>query len=167
MYYSSGEITLTHDQKAEIRGSWALITPMRETTAHLFYYHLFQNYPELKPMFVGNMKVQGERFFKLIDLGVQRLDQLETFAAQLKDAGKAHRDYGVALNDYKKVKVSLLWTLEASLGEQYSMETREAWAVCYNLMSFAMIEGAEYGTLKTELEPYSANWLEELTTRST
>lgn len=121
-----------------------MVLPNQEATAGLFYDRLFDQYPEVRPMFKGNMQEQGEKLMKMLDLAVSSLDDVESLIEPLKAAGKAHKGYGVAEADYQKVAASLLWTLEKGLGEAFTPKVKEAWTQTYTTLAGVMIEGAGY-----------------------
>ncbi|MFK7857690.1 MAG: globin family protein [Granulosicoccus sp.] len=151
---------MTPTQKTLVKESWALVLPIQEKAADLFYTRLFDQYPEVRPMFKGDMQEQGEKLMKMLDLAVNSLDNIESLVVPLKAAGKAHKDYGVAEADYPKVAASLLWTLEKGLGEAYTDDVKDAWTATYTTLSSVMIEGAGYSSNEPELKKPS--WLKSL-----
>jgi len=153
---------MTPNQKDLIRESWSKVLPIQETAAELFYGRLFSTYPEVAPLFKGDMKEQGEKLMKMLDQAVGSLDNIEALIDPLKQAGLAHKGYGVNKEDYAKVGDSLLWTLEQGLGEGFDEPTREAWVVTYTTLSGVMIEGAEYDApveIKAEKRPWFKRFL--------
>lgn len=140
------------EDKQHVRDSWAKVVPIQETAAELFYRRLFDQNPEVKPLFKGDMKEQGAKLMKMIDLAVGSLDNLDALVAPLKAAGLAHKGYGVAEEDYAKVGAALLWTLEQGLGEAYTEEVKTAWTSTYTTLSSVMIDGAGYGSSTTVIE---------------
>lgn len=151
---------MTPTQKTLVKESWAKVLPIQETAADLFYTRLFDQYPEVRPMFKGDMQEQGEKLMKMLDLAVNSLDDIDALIEPLKAAGKAHRDYGVAEADYPKVAASLLWTLEQGLGEAYTDDVKSAWTATYGTLSSVMIDGAGYSS--TEPETKKLSWLQSL-----
>ncbi len=135
---------MTPNEKDLVRESWSKVLPIQETAAELFYGRLFAVYPEVAPMFKGDMKEQGEKLMKLLDQAVGSLDNIETLIEPLKQSGRAHRAYGVQQEDYDKVADCLLWTLGQGLGEAFDEKTKGAWVVTYQTLSGVMIEGANY-----------------------
>ncbi len=135
---------MTPQQKALVKDSWAKVLPIQEQAAAMFYNNLFENNPEVRPMFKGDMQAQGEKLMKMLDQAVGSLDNIETMIEPLKAAGKAHKSYGVAEDDYPKVAASLLWTLEQGLGEGFTDDVKEAWTITYTTLAGVMIEGAGY-----------------------
>lgn len=135
---------MTPTQKQIVRDTWTQVLPIQETAASLFYGRLFDQYPEVKPMFKGDMQEQGEKLMKMLDQAVSSLDNLDALVLPLKQAGKAHKGYGVKAEDYDKVGASLLWTLQQGLGDAYTPAVEDAWSSTYATLSSVMIDGAEY-----------------------
>lgn len=135
---------MTPEQKQIVKDTWAQVLPIQETAASLFYGRLFDQYPEVKPMFKGDMQQQGEKLMKMLDQAVGSLDTLDALVVPLKQAGKAHKGYGVKAEDYDKVGASLLWTLQQGLGDTYTPAVEDAWSSTYSTLSSVMIDGAEY-----------------------
>ena len=50
---------MTPQQITQIRDSFALVQPMADEVAALFYRHLFTADPSLRPLFKGDMQQQG------------------------------------------------------------------------------------------------------------
>lgn len=151
---------MTPTQKSLVKETWAQVLPIQETAADLFYTRLFDEYPEVRPMFKGNMQEQGEKLMKMLDLAVNSLDNVEALIEPLKAAGKAHKEYGVAEEDYQKVAASLLWTLEQGLGDAYTDDVKDAWTATYVTLSGVMIEGAGYST--SESPASKPSWFQSL-----
>lgn len=154
---------MTPNQKELVRSSWAKVVPIQETAAELFYNRLFEEYPEVKPLFKGDMKKQGKKLMKMLNQAVGSLDNIEALIEPLKGAGKAHKGYGVKADDYDKVGASLLWTLEAGLGDDFTTEVKDAWAETYTTLSGVMIDGAEYETVTAaKVPPPRKSWFKSL-----
>jgi len=117
---------MTPNQKDLVRESWSKVLPIQETAAELFYGRLFSVYPEVAPMFKGDMKEQGQKLMSMIDQAVSSLDNIEALIDPLKQAGKAHRGYGVQEEDYAKVADCLIWTLGQGLGDSFDEKTKDA-----------------------------------------
>lgn len=135
---------MTPEQKELVKNSWAQVMPIKETAAELFYNRLFDQYPEVKPYFKGDMKEQGKKLMMMINTAVGGLDNLESLIEPVKALGKKHVGYGVTKEDYDKVGASLLWTLEQGLKDSFTPEVKEAWTVTYTTLADVMIEGSSY-----------------------
>ncbi|MGH1357583.1 MAG: globin family protein [Burkholderiaceae bacterium] len=137
---------MTPDQKQLVKDTWAKVLPIKDAAADMFYGRLFEQYPEVRPYFKGDMKNQGEKLMAMLNQAVMSLDKIESLIDPLKQAGLAHRGYGVLAEDYDKVGASFLWTLEQGLGEFYTPEVNDAWTVTYQTLASVMIDGAQYDT---------------------
>ena len=135
---------MTPEQKKLVKDSWAKVAPIKEAAADLFYNRLFENYPEVKPYFKGDMKEQGRKLMAMITAAVNGLDNLEELIEPIKDLGQRHVSYGVKKEDYEKVGNSLLWTLEQGLKDGFTPDVKEAWAVTYTAITDLMKQGAKY-----------------------
>lgn len=129
--------TITH-----VKTSWAKVTPIAEQAAELFYGRLFEVYPEVKPLFKGDMKAQGRKLMAMINTGVNSLDNLDPVVQPIKDMGARHAGYGVAEGDYDKVADALLWTLDKGLGDDFTPEVKAAWVEVYTVLADTMKAGA-------------------------
>jgi hemoglobin-like flavoprotein len=131
------------EQKLLVQESFAKVVPISALAADLFYSRLFELDPSLKPLFKGDMKEQGQKLMMMIRTAVDGLDDLDKLVPVVQDMGRRHATYGVENSHYDTVGVSLLWTLEQSLGPAFTPEVKEAWTVVYTLLTHTMKEAAE------------------------
>lgn len=129
---------MTPRQKALVQESFAWLEPMAETVATLFYARLFALDPSLRPLFRGDMTVQGRHLMDALALAVRSLDRLDALVPSLEALGRRHVAYGVRNQDYATVGAALLWTLEQGLGERLTPELTGAWAAAYGLLATTM-----------------------------
>lgn len=129
---------MTPRQKALVQESFAWLEPMAETVATLFYARLFALDPSLRPLFRGDMTVQGRHLMEALALAVRSLDRLDALVPSLEALGRRHVAYGVRNQDYATVGAALLWTLEQGLGERLTPELTGAWAAAYGLLATTM-----------------------------
>lgn len=135
---------MTPEQKQIVKDTWAMVLPIKQQAAEMFYNRLFDQYPEVRPYFKSDMTEQGEKLMAMLNQAVISLDNVEALIEPLRQSGKAHRGYGVKAEDYDKVGASFLWTLEQGLGDAYTPEVQDAWTVTYQTLASVMIDGAEY-----------------------
>lgn len=133
---------MTPQQIHLVRSSFELVRPIASQAAALFYARLFERDPSLNAMFHVDMAQQGERLMHMLDGAVRLLDRPETLAPVLTALGQRHAGYGVRDSHYPTVGAALLDTLAAGLGEAFTPEVREAWAVLYAEVAHAMRAGA-------------------------
>lgn len=125
-----------------IRRSFEQMAPVADEAAALFYRRLFEQSPELRPLFIGDMGQQGRRLMEMIGAAVRLLDHPPALLPVLAQLGARHAGYGVEPDDYRKVGQALIATLAEALGEAFDDATREAWVAMYALVSTTMIAAA-------------------------
>jgi hemoglobin-like flavoprotein len=136
-------MTLTAEQKRLVRSTWALVMPIQDEAARLFYGRLFEIDPSTKPLFAStDMAEQGKMLMQMINVAVAGLERLDAIRSAVKDLGRRHAGYGVKEEHYESVGAALLWTLGQGLGEEFTPEVEEAWAETYGTLTDIMKEGA-------------------------
>lgn len=135
-------MTLTQQQINLVQESWEKVMPISETAAELFYGQLFEIAPEVKPLFKGDMKTQGDKLMKMLNIAVNSLNNLGQIVPIVEESGRRHAGYGVKDAHYQKVAEALLWTLEKGLGEAFTEEVKHAWIAVYVLLSTVMKNAA-------------------------
>lgn len=134
---------MTPQQAELVKKTWAMVVPISDKAAELFYGRLFEMDPAVKEMFKGDMTEQGKKLMKTINIAVEALDNVEALVPTLKEMGAAHAGYGVKEKDYNTVGGALLWTLEQGLGEEFNDEVKNAWGAVYEVLANTMKEGAK------------------------
>jgi hemoglobin-like flavoprotein len=127
---------------ALVRQSWAEITPMRKQICVDFYDRLFACYPELRPLFKGDMERQTGLFVTMINTVVSALENPDPVVPLIKTVGARHVGYGVTDADYDKFADALLSAFAQALGESFTPEIRAAWREVYARLAQTMREGA-------------------------
>lgn len=133
---------ITPQQKELVKKTWVMVVPIADTAAELFYGRLFELEPDYKAMFKNDMKEQGKKLMKTINIAVEALDDLEPLIPTLKQMGADHAGYGVKDRDYNVVGAALLWTLEKGLDDAFTDEVKNAWGAVYEVLATVMKEGA-------------------------
>jgi hemoglobin-like flavoprotein len=122
-------MTLTPEQKQLVHSTWALVKPIQEDAARLFYGRLFEIDPSTKPLFAStDMAKQGKKLIQTINVAVAGLERLDAILPAVEALRRRHVGYGVREEHYESVGAALLWTLEQGLGEEFTPEVEEAWA---------------------------------------
>ena len=78
----------------------------------------------------------------MLGTAVAGLSRLDTLVPAVQALGRRHAGYGVRAEHFAPVGAALLWTLEKGLGEAFTADVREAWAVAYTILSQTMIDAA-------------------------
>lgn len=140
-------MTLTPEQKQLVRSTWALVKPIQEEAARLFYGRLFETDPSTRPLFAhSDMVKQGRMLMQTINVAVTSLDRLEKILPAIEDLGRRHAGYGVTEAHYASVGGALLWTLGQGLGEAFTPEAEQAWAETYWTLASVMQAAAAEAT---------------------
>lgn len=130
---------MTEEQKELVKGSWEKVVPIADQAAEIFYGKLFALDPDVKPLFAeADMKEQGKKLMQMITTAVRGLDNLEALIPAVQNLGKRHVDYGVKAEHYDTVGAALLDTLAAGLGDEFTDETKAAWAETYTTLATVM-----------------------------
>jgi hemoglobin-like flavoprotein len=132
---------MTTNTVSLVKNSWDKVKPISDKAAGLFYGRLFEIYPEVKPLFTGDMQQQGRKLMAMINTAVNALDNLEPVIPAIKDMGARHAGYGVSDEDYDKVADALLWTLDKGLGGEFTPEVKDAWVTVYTTLANTMKAG--------------------------
>jgi hemoglobin-like flavoprotein len=135
---------MTPKQIAQVQQSFAMVAPVADEAAALFYGRLFEIAPQLRPLFRGDMAEQGHKLMATLAVVVNGLTRLEAILPAASALARRHVDYGVRPDHYRPVGLALLWTLERSLGSQWTPDLAAAWTAAYTTLSDYMI-GEAYG----------------------
>jgi hemoglobin-like flavoprotein len=136
---------MTQHQINLVKSSWAEVSTMDLVTVGiLFYDRLAELSPDTKPLFGISMADQSRKIMAMLGYIINKLDGLEEIIDEVEKLAQRHVHYGVKVEHYTAGGEALLWTLEKGLAEQWNEELKEAWTVCYNILSSAMISAAEY-----------------------
>jgi hemoglobin-like flavoprotein len=133
---------MTPEQIKLVKESWEKVVPISEQAAELFYGRLFEQYPEVKSMFTGDMTEQGRKLMATLNIVVNALDNLEPMVSMIAESGRRHAGYGVKDEDYDKVAAALLWTLEQGLQEAFTADVKTAWVEAYTTLAGVMKSAA-------------------------
>ena len=134
---------VTARQKTLVQDSFAVVVPIADTAAFFFYAKLFELDPSLQKLFRSDIAEQRRKLMQMLAAVVKGLDRLEHLLPVVKDLGRRHAAYGVEDAHYDTVEMALLWTLERSLPNPFTPETKAAWAAVYGLLTGVMKKAAK------------------------
>src|SRR4029078_1874569 len=121
------EIPLTAKQKRLIRDSFRRIEPALELVGRLFYLRLCRIDSSLRARFDGPVEVQARKFAAAMKLGMISLKHKDGLGPVLKLLAARHHQLGIRSRHYRSMTRALIWTLERSLEESFTRETKDAW----------------------------------------
>ena len=128
---------------ALIKKSWIDVRKIKpEILGDVFYTKLFYDNPELRKMFPQEMEEQNKKLIDMLNIIIERLENLNELKGEIIAVAKRHVDYGVKTEHYNMVGAALLWTLQKALGKDWTEELKTAWINCYNVLSGTKITAA-------------------------
>lgn len=125
-----------------VQDSFRKVMPISEKAAEIFYTKLFEKDPSLKPLFKGDMKEQGKKLMQMLGMAVNSLNNMGILLPLLQDLGRKHLSYGVTNEMYDTVGASLIETLEAGLGADFTSDVKRSWEQVYNSVAAIMQKAA-------------------------
>ena len=149
---------LTEGKKRLVQSSFTKVVPIADKAAEIFYAKLFEKDPSLKPMFKGSMKEQGAKLMQMIGTAVNGLDDLNSIVPAVQNLGRNHVGYGVKDSHYETVGASLLETLEAGLGDDFTPAVKDAWTEVYTVLATTMKDAANEATTSIDTKPWWKFW---------
>lgn len=133
---------MNSSQIALVRISFEKLQPQSDEVATLFYRRLFDTTPVIKPLFKSSMQEQRRKLMQMLEVAVNGLDRLETITPAVQELGKRHVAYGTLVEHYDSVGAALLWTLEQSLGADFTPDIQQAWSDVYTVLATVMKNAA-------------------------
>jgi len=133
---------MTLKQVMLLQQSFANVAPISGQVAIMFYDRLFELAPQVKEIFPADMTEQRQKLMATLAVVVNGLSNLQSVLPAASALAKRHIAYGAKPEHYPVVGSALLWTLEKCLGDAWTPEVAEAWAVAYGTLSTSMIEQA-------------------------
>ncbi len=133
-------MALTDKDIGLVKETLALVLPIADAAAEMFYQHLFEVAPEVKPLFKGDMKKQGAMLMGSIKLAVDNINNPNVLLPAIQKLGERHAKYNVQEDHYTIVGQALLWTLEQGLADAFTSDVKNAWAATYTTLACEMIK---------------------------
>ena len=133
---------MTENEKKLVTDTFAMVVPIADAAATLFYDRLFKIKPELHALFKGDMDEQGKKLMQTLGFAVSKLDALDELVPAVEALATRHVGYGVSAEDYVPVGEALLWTLEKGLGDAFTPEVKSAWTTVYTVLADTMVAAA-------------------------
>jgi hemoglobin-like flavoprotein len=122
---------MTPSQRCLVQSTFDRILPIADDAAALFYSRLFHLDPSLRPMFIGDLRQQGNKLMNMLAIAVRNLERFDLIEPAVIGLGKRHVAYGVREHHYETAARALMWTLEQGLGDEWSDDVRDAWSAAY------------------------------------
>lgn len=133
---------MTLDAHNRIRNTWAQAAALSDEVARLFYANLFRLDASTKPLFVGDLELQGKKLVETLGFIVDHLDDPDALLPAARDLAIRHVSYGVTAPQYATVGAALIKTLQQVLGPMFTAEDEAAWGSVYGGLAEAMVQAA-------------------------
>ena len=133
---------MTPDERRMVQQTFAVVEPIADEAAALFYARLLELDPSLRAMFPHDLREQRVKLMQALAIVVHGLDRLDRLVPVIEMLGRRHAGYGVLPSHYETVAEALLWTLEQGLGSAFTPEVRAAWAAAYAVLATTMQRAA-------------------------
>lgn len=131
---------MTPEKIALVQGSFKKVVPIAGPAADIFYDKLFEIAPQVRPLFPEDMTEQKKKLMQMLAIAVNGLTNLDDIVGAVQDLGRRHSGYDVTPEHYDYVGEALLFTLGKGLGDDFTPETKEAWAETYGILASVMID---------------------------
>jgi EAL domain-containing protein (putative c-di-GMP-specific phosphodiesterase class I)/hemoglobin-like flavoprotein len=106
---------LTAQDVMLIRSSFALIVPIQDYIATLFYDLVFAEAPEVRHLFAKDISAQKLKLMALLTTCIGKLHDFPTLVPSIKQLGARHVAYGAKTEHYATIGEALLRALEIGL----------------------------------------------------
>ncbi|MFA8385355.1 MAG: globin domain-containing protein [Pelagibaca sp.] len=133
---------LTSPQVDLIQTSFATALSTRQTLVTEFYDRLFTKAPSVRSMFSDDISAQSSKLAALLQLAVQKLDNLEALVEPLRALGVKHAEYGAVPAHYTAVAETLVECLEDAVGPTWTQDHAQAWSDALTFIAQTMLDGA-------------------------
>jgi len=109
-----------------------------------FYQNLFNQYPEVKPLFDNtDISAQGGKLVAALALLVENINDVEQLTRILTTLGKQHQGYGATQEHYAAVAKTLLASLKKYAGRKWTKKIANNWAAVLNTAAEVMLAAYE------------------------
>ena len=133
---------MTPQQIKLVTDSFMKVLPIAGVTADLFYDHLFEIAPEVRPLFPDDLVEQKKKFIAMLAMVITNLHDFGKIAPVVADLGTRHVAYGIVAKHYEPFGAALLKVLEDCLGVDFTPPVRAAWTEAYMRLAGAMTRAA-------------------------
>ncbi len=153
VHQSKAQDILTVSEIDIVRRSFLNVSVENARAGEIFYQRLFEDKPELRGLFVGDISVQSEKLTNMLGMIVSQIHNLPDLLPMLGDLARRHLVYGVKIEHYEDVGRALLHMIRDVLGSDFTPEMEAAWTKAYDGIALTMIQSS-FG--KSSISKYRA-----------
>ena len=129
---------MTPQQIKLVTDSFMKVLPIAGVTADLFYDHLFEIAPEVRPLFPDDLVEQKKKFIATLAMLISNLHEFGKIAPVVANLGTRHVAYGIVAKHYEPFGAALLKVLEDCLGVDFTPPVKAAWTKAYMSLADVM-----------------------------
>lgn len=129
---------MTGNQMELVRSSFTEAVDRRDDFATFFYACLFDISPEMRPLFGGDMETQAQRFTEMIAVAINGQNGDRGPSEALQMLGSSHRRADIETGHYAPFGRALVWSLQQTLGNDFTPEMKQAWEDWYETVAQTM-----------------------------
>lgn len=134
---------ITREDIKIVQSSWVVLAPNSQELAMKFYNGLFEENPELGPMFKGGVEKQAEKLMFTLAFIITNLDRIQEITKSIEELGRVHaKSYKVMNKHYPIVKKHLISSIQDQMKNDWTEEHYTAWHKVISLVERSMIKGA-------------------------
>lgn len=126
-----------------VRQSWAVVMPISDSVASLFYERLFELDPSARPLFKGDLREQ-KKLVQTLAIVIDSLSNLDKLVPLLESLGVRNARAMVQERHYDLAGRALLGALREGLGDAFTPEVEAAWRRVYAFASETMRGAASH-----------------------
>jgi|GEM_PF-382490 len=126
-----------------LRSSFAALAPQGEELTRRFYAELFERFPQVRPMFTGDVKDQERKLLAALQTVIASLDKPAALKKTLAELGRRHQNYGAVAGHYQAVAETLLDVMADLAGSLWTNEVASAWKQALTVVAQAMLDAYE------------------------
>lgn len=123
-----------------IEDSFEAVAKQGEVFVDTFYETLFTLYPQVRPLFTGDILSQRQKLLLSLTTIVEALDNPDVLVPYLEQLGEMHQQRHVSVAHYAAFRKALLQTLAQSLGPQWNADLARAWAEAFDVVTEMMLK---------------------------
>lgn len=136
-------MNFTNEEIATLRASFMQLIPVTEQLSADFYSKMFQEHPELRPLFKPDMQSQQDKLIDTLAALLDVLNKPDVAENALHDLGKRHVAYGATPATYAWVEANLQLVMAQHAGEEAFEAIKPLWAKLLSFVTKTMLEGAK------------------------
>lgn len=110
-----------------VKDSYVKVKPRAGRFTRVLFDRMFELDPSLRTLFVRDIRDQRKRFYKVFSYIVKYSDMPNVLEPDLSDLCLRHENGVVKAADYKVFASSLMYTLAATLGRDFTPYVRYCW----------------------------------------